>query len=266
MVVKLVFYYMLSTVRQGVPPWYFFQLNAEYFNSKKGIFSKIDLDKYIPPKWRLEQSYLSKDNLPKQYPVFIKPEWGQNACGIELSPSQDALEKFIEKMLPHKVPYIVQALAKGEKEYEIFYIQDPNDSQSYITLTITEVINHHEQYPINSVYNKHTHYHDRTAYFTEQEQSIIKQHLAQLPCFRIARIALKTHSQQALLAGDFKIIEINLFTPFPLNLLDKTSGDNQHKFIKDNMYRLATLSRNIPQENFKPYLFFKKVRRHYQIK
>lgn len=263
MVVKLVAYYIWYCIVQGVPPWRFFQLNAQYFNAEKGVFSKIDLDQHIPKPWRLKQYYLNQDNITHQYPVFIKPEWGQNSYGISVVKTQDEMLKVIQKT--YKVPYIVQHLASGKIEYEVFYIQDPDNHNDYITLTITEVSNHHEKHPINSIYNQHTQYIDKTNDFSKQEQHLLKQHLAKIPCFRIARVALKTNSKLELLQGDFKIIEINLFTPFPINLLDKNQSHTHHQFIKDNMWHLAKLSGKITREHFKPFLFFKKLRKHYQI-
>jgi hypothetical protein len=66
----------------GIPPWYYFQINAEWYNKKKGFYSKIDMDARIPKKWRLKQGYFDKNNLPETFPVFLKPEWGQNSNGI----------------------------------------------------------------------------------------------------------------------------------------------------------------------------------------
>jgi hypothetical protein len=40
------------------------------------------MDARIPKKWRLKQDYFDKNNLPETFPVFLKPEWGQNSNGI----------------------------------------------------------------------------------------------------------------------------------------------------------------------------------------
>jgi hypothetical protein len=32
----------------------FFQIHAKFFNSKKGIFSKYEIEKRIPERWRLK--------------------------------------------------------------------------------------------------------------------------------------------------------------------------------------------------------------------
>ncbi len=266
MVTRLITYYILWSIRLGIAPWRYFQLNAQYFNIDKGIFSKLDIDTHIPKQWRLEQHYLSKSVIPKQYPVFLKPEWGQNSYGITLVYSEKQYLSACEALKDKKVPYIAQALAQGEIEYEIFYIQHPDNPKDCITLTITKVVNQSEQYPINAANNQHTQYHDCTNEFDVQALETLKKHLRQLPCFRIARIALKADNHQAVIIGEFKIIEINLFTPMPLNLLD-VSHSKQYKmdFIKKNMQHLVVLSDQIPRQDFKRHIFFKKVWRHYQI-
>ena len=267
LVTRLIAYYILWTIRLGISPWRYFQLNAQYFNTQKKIFSKLEIDQHIPSKWRLPQAYLDINNPPIQYPVFLKPEWGQNSYGIQVVYCQTEYLKACKALKNKKVPYIAQALAKGNQEYEIFYIQHPDNDQDCITLTITEVVNAKEQYPINAIYNKHTHYRECTEQFDTKALQTIKAHLALFPCFAIARLALKTDNQASLIAGNFSVIEINLFTPMPLNLLDiKHSKQHKIKFIKKNMEYLAKLSGKIPKKKFKRFIFFKKVWRHYQIK
>jgi hypothetical protein len=93
----------------GIPPWYYFQINAEWYNKKKGFYSKIDMDARIPKKWRLKQDYFDKNNLPETFPVFLKPEWGQNSNGIiKINNKQDFLN-FDPKN--GKIPYILQYAA-----------------------------------------------------------------------------------------------------------------------------------------------------------
>ncbi len=264
-VARLVIYYIVHALLKGVPPWRYFQLNAKYFNAQKGIFSKLEIDDYIPKQWRLSQHYLSAGEQVDNFPVFLKPEWGQNGNGIQRIYSQAKLKQAEVDLKDIAMPYVVQALATGRCEYEIFYIPHPDKERQFVTLTITEVANEHEQHPINSIYNKYTKYYDITHQFSIAEMGQIKNHLAQMPRFNIARVAIKAEDKSSLLSGNFKIIEINLFTPFPLNLFDKTSPVNRHSFIKDNTKYLANLSSKIPREDFKPFLFFKKLRKHYQI-
>jgi hypothetical protein len=72
-------------VRHGINPISFFQLNVEYFNDEKKIYSKYEVEKNIPKKFRLYSGLIQKKTSSKDieenvsYPIFIKPEWGQNS-------------------------------------------------------------------------------------------------------------------------------------------------------------------------------------------
>ncbi len=224
------------------------------------------MDKRIPLKWRLKQAYLDKNNPPCEFPVFLKPEWGQNSNGIKRADSKDEFLAFNCKK--SKIPYIVQEVATEAQEYEIFYIRDSDNEAYCITLTITQAINHSDKpYPINSINNKQVIYQDCTLDFSSSELKKLHNHLQELPHFRIARVGLRANSKQDLLKGLFHIIEINLFAPFPINLLDNSiSKKTKHQFIKDNMYHLVRISNTTPKEHFNRFVFFKKVIKHYQSK
>jgi D-alanine-D-alanine ligase-like ATP-grasp enzyme len=271
---QLIFHYILWCIRLCILPWRYFQLNAKYFNSEKGYFSKLEIDVMIPERWRLPQYSVESKQIPKYFPVFIKPEWGQNSYGIRRI---DNIEQYRTlNTLRTKMPFMVQEASKKAKEYEIFYIAAPNRysdkaGQSQFdcaVLTIVEVENLKDKtYPINSINNKDTNYQDITNEFNDQEIMTVKKILQELPYFRIARVGLKANSKKDFLAGDFDIIEINLFAPMPLNLLDNSIDQSVKKsFIKSSMYHLAKISTNLPKQDFKKMIFFKKIIRHYQVK
>ena len=110
-------------------------------------------------------------------------------------------------------------------------------------------------------------YKDRSTEFTSDEIKTLKSHLQQLPHFKIARIAVKTDSRETLISGNFNIIEINLFAPMPIHLLDKNHNNAyKNKFIFNSMKKLAIISAKASKKDFKPFLFYKIVRRHYQLK
>ncbi|CAC9534454.1 hypothetical protein [uncultured Gammaproteobacteria bacterium] len=265
MTFRLIFHYILWSIRLGIPPWYYFQINAEWYNKEKGLYSKIDIDEHIPLKWRLQQYYFDKNHMPTEFPVFLKPEWGQNSNGIVRI---DTKEDFLTVQIKSKIPYIVQQVAAEVYEYEIFYIRDTDNPQHLSVLTITQSINQSDdRYPINSIYNSNVIYQDCSDTFSQNELKKITLHLQALPDFRIARVGLKVNSRADLLAGLFHIIEVNLFAPFPINLLDnKLSKKAKHRFIKDSMYHLVKASKSIPKQHFNRFVFFKKIIKHYQSK
>ncbi|MFT5559869.1 MAG: hypothetical protein ACI9RZ_002357, partial [Sphingobacteriales bacterium] len=53
--ITLVVSYILYCIRFAVAPWKYFQLNANYFNEQRNLFSKLDMDARIPIQWRLVQ-------------------------------------------------------------------------------------------------------------------------------------------------------------------------------------------------------------------
>lgn len=78
-------YFLFFSMRYRINLVSFFQLNNEYFNDEKKIYSKHEVEKNIPKKYRLHSSLIKKstnvEDVEKQvsYPVFLKPEWGQNS-------------------------------------------------------------------------------------------------------------------------------------------------------------------------------------------
>jgi hypothetical protein len=261
----LIFYYIYWSIRLGIPPWYYFQINAEWYNKDKGFYSKIDIDGYIPIKWRLKQFYFDKNDPPSDFPVFFKPEWGQNSNGImRIDNAQD----FVNFKTKSKIPYIVQYAAHESKEYEIFYIRDAKNKNKLSTINITQSINRsNEHYPINGIYNNAMIYQDITQDFSKQQLDILQKYLKELPNFRIARVGLKANSKEDLLAGLFHIIEVNLFAPFPIHLLDNSVAKKvKHQFIKTNMKHLVRVSETTPKTCFNRFVFFKKIIKHYQSK
>ncbi|SMM99941.1 hypothetical protein SPONN_1099 [uncultured Candidatus Thioglobus sp.] len=266
MTFRLIFHYILWSIRLGIPPWYYFQINAEWYNKEKGFYSKIDMDARIPEKWRLKQNYLDKSEVPDEFPVFLKPEWGQNSNGVvRIDSSQEFLD-FDEKQ--SKIPYILQYAAHEKNEYEIFYIRDADDKNRLSTLNITQSINgSNERYPVNGIYNKNMLYQEVTQDFSAEELASLQLYLQELPDFRIARVGLRANSKSDLIAGLFHIIEINLFAPFPIHLLDnRISKKDKYHFIKSNMKHLVKVSNTTPKTHFNRLVFTKKIIKHYQSK
>ncbi|SMN00491.1 hypothetical protein SPONL_1345 [uncultured Candidatus Thioglobus sp.] len=266
MTFRLIFHYILWSIRLGIPPWYYFQINAEWYNKEKGFYSKIDMDARIPEKWRLKQNYLDKSEVPDEFPVFLKPEWGQNSNGVVRIDSEQDFLNFDEKQ--SKIPYILQYAAHEKQEYEIFYIRDAKNKKNLSTLNITQSINRSNQrYPVNGIYNKDMLYQEMTQDFSTEELASLQLHLQELPDFRIARIGLRADSKSDLIRGLFHIIEINLFAPFPIHLLDNSlSKKHKHQFIKRNMKHLVEVSNTTPKKHFNRFVFTKKIIKHYQSK
>ena len=103
-------HYLWYCLRYRAVPWRYFQLNGEYFNEDKGIYSKLDIDALIPREYHLSQFLFSKETVPDTYPLFVKPEWGQNSNGISRIDNKGEYLKFVSSSDSLKIPYIIPVI------------------------------------------------------------------------------------------------------------------------------------------------------------
>lgn len=259
--ILLVTSYIVSCIRLGVMPWRYFQLNAHYFNKSKGIYSKQDINDLIPVQWRLNQQIDNYDFQPDTYPVFVKPEWGQNSKGIQRADSFQELENIRAQRHRAPIHYLVQDAAKGKIEFEIFVIPCATSPDRYAMLSVTQVINHSsDPFPINGIYNRQTEYSDITPQLNSENIETLWGYLKTVGGFRISRFGVRADSIESLVAGDFKVIEINLFVPMPLVLLsNNTSITRKLNLAIQCTWFLARITKTIPSQPNEPLIFFKKL-------
>ena len=260
--------YILFCLCQRVAPWKYYQLNAQYFNQQRGIFSKLDTDLLIPNQWRLHQ-FLDIDHAqPQHYPVFVKPEWGQNSFGVQRADNAQQLAKIRDNRQAKTGNYLIQQAAPGASEFEIFVIPAVQESQNPVVLSLTETLNSSdEKYPVNGIYNQATAYQDLSEQLTAAQQKKLWGHLKLIGQFRLSRIGLRADSLEDLVNGDFKVIEINLLYPMPLMLLSENRTWLQKNcFIWTAMWRLAAITKTIPATAASKSIFFKKLKLAYRLK
>ena len=264
----LVFWFIAYCLRIRTGPWRFFRLNADYFNVEKGIYSKFDMDRYIPKRWRLKQQLFNESVVPNSFPVFVKPEWGQNSYGIQRVDSPESFKELTPRLTAGKTRFLVQEAAKEGREFEIFYLRSAKNSDDYSILSITEVLNTgDEEFPINSIHNPESRYVDRTHEFSEEDRQLIWSYIKTIGCFRIARCGLRANTISEMLSGKFHVIEINLFLPMPLYLCDEKVGFmDKYRFIKKSMWYSAQLVKGLPEEREHSSIFFRKLITHYRVK
>lgn len=257
--ILMVITYILSCARITTAPWKYWQINARYFSAEQGIFSKLSLDALIPERWRLQQALDADDSSPVSFPVFLKPEWGQNAHGIYRADDHEQLVQLRTRLSSESQRYLLQQAAPEQREFEIFSIDANQQDGVHDVFTVTEAINSRERFPINSKYNKHTRYADITEQFTTEQQALIASYLSEIGQFGISRMSVRSNSMEELVAGQFHVIEINLFLPMPINLLD---GDyswlQRWRFIQNSMMCLAHATKLI-QAVDKPQPIFKRM-------
>ena len=236
--------YIVDCCLVGTKPCKYFQLNSPWFNENKGVFSKMDMDRLIPERWRLEQNYDDGVSNPVAFPVFLKPEWSENAKGIHRADNLEELQSIRQKISTSKVPYLLQQGASHQREFEIFGLRDYRNRSRFSVFSITETINRREPNPINSINNPDTHYRDLTDQFSEEQKSAVCEILNQIGSFTISRLSVRADSPERLVTGNFQVIELNLFTPMPIHMLDpKYKLRDLWKMIRQYMMYLARLTR-----------------------
>jgi len=259
---SLIFTYILYCVRLGVAPWRYFQLNAPYFNEQRNLFSKLDMDKRIPKQWLLEQFMDLGARDPSDFPIFVKPEWGQNSQGVVRVDNLLALNALRQQRTERHPFYLIQQAAPEKREFELFMIPSEHDLQQFSVLSVTETCNRStDMLPVNGIYNKDSYYQNCTSNLTETELKAIWGHLKQMGDYRIARYGVRADSLEDLVAGRFHVVEINLYVPMPLLLLVKEQTLYQKlAFIKHAMKQLVLVTKSIPATQLNKSVFFKKLR------
>lgn len=242
--VFMVSLYMLICVCIGTKPCKYFQLNAHRFDRKRGIFSKLSIDEDIPLEWRLDQREDDGRFAPPDYPVFVKPEWGQNAAGVQRADNPEELAEIRSANAKERIRYLIQQGAVESREFELFSIRDHRDRSRYGVFTIAEAVNESEPNPINSINNPTTRYVEITDQFTSSEIEALWGHMNRIGHFNISRASLRSDSYTDLVSGRFHVIEINLFIPLPINLLDSKYGPlDKLRMICRYMMTLARITR-----------------------
>ncbi len=264
----LIFSYIFFCLRLRVTPRKYFQLNAPYFNERRGIFSKLDIDRLIPDNWQLKQFLDIGNKYPSHYPVFVKPEWGQNSHGIHRADSAGELDNIRLNRDDTKLNHLIQEAAPGNREFEIFIIHSNKSADQPDIISITETTNSSDDpFPINGIYNKTTHYKDITSQLSLEQQQLLWQHLKQISPFHIARYCLRASAIETMLKGEFHIVEINLFLPMPLTLItDNTHWKEKIKFCLQCMRHLAQATKAIPASQPHKSVFFKKLKLSHTLK
>lgn len=252
----MVLTYIASCARIATAPWRYWQINARYFSAEQGVFSKLSTDELIPARWRLQQTIDAEALTPSSYPVFLKPEWGQNAHGIHRADNASQLMTLRTRLKQEPQRYLLQEAAPGHREYELFSIDANRSDDEHDVFTITEAINDSEDFPINSKYNRFTRYSDITGQFSAAEQQTLASYLSEIGEFGISRMSVRADSNEDLLAGNFHVIEINLFLPMPINLLDESySWPQRWRFIRTSMMSLAQATKLIKPADIEHPIF-----------
>lgn len=259
--ILLVMTFIVNCAIRFKGPWRYFQINSLHFNDELGIYSKDDIDSNIPNTWRLPQAVDDGLYIPETFPVFVKPEWGQNGQGVRRADNANELDYIRNHCMNPKTVYVIQQAAAPKREFEIFYIRDHRNLNDFATMSITETCNtSDEDLPVNSINNQHTYYNSVTQKLSPQELNNVWKSIGNIGQYNFARVGVRADSLEALQKGDFKVIEINLYLPMPINLMDNALPFREKfKFIKISMLHLAKLVNTIPDTQQSKSVFIKKT-------
>lgn len=219
------------------------------------------MDLQIPEKWRLKQFVDQGDTDPETYPVFMKPEWGQNSQGVSRVDNVLQLQQHRLERAENGPRYLIQAAAKGQREFEIFYIPGAKTNRSRAIISVTETCNNSgDVMPVNGIYNNNTYYQSCMPLLSATQIQKIESLFSAIGDFKIARYCARADSLDALLDGKFSIVEINVYVPMPLILLtEKMSFKSKLSFIVSSMKQLALVTKDIPASQKVKSVFFQKL-------
>ena len=269
---KIILYFIYFCFLNWVWPWRFSQLNKKYFNTKRSIFSKYEIEKNIPNKWKLNSIFLnSKDSLEEQkntilsnfsFPIFLKPEWWQNSHWIFLVKKEYQIEEFLKKIRESSINYLIQQWSLLNNEYEILYTK--NNDEIFLH-SITESLNNNSKLCISWIHNN-TKYKDLINKFNLKEKNIIKKFIYKVWDFNVGRIWIKANNVEDIIKWKFKIFEINIFLPMMLSILDNNTDKNKKtKNLKKYIKSLIFILKNLPIKWDKS-IFFRQMLKHYTLK
>ena len=250
--------YIICCLRLRAGLWNYIQINSRHFCRQRGIFSKIALDQMIPLKWRLHQQRLADDYIPATFPVFLKPEWGQNSVGIERADNEHQFRSISRRVRSGPVQYLLQHAAPEAREFEIFTTYTGENSEHPDYLSVTETVNDTHKYPINGINNDDCRYRDITDMLTPSELTKISGYVREIGHFGQSRLSVRADTIEQLIAGDFHVIEINLFTPMPIHLMDaKHSVVNKLRSVLSISGSLARVTQAMGPQPNAPAIFIR---------
>ncbi|MDD9953020.1 MAG: hypothetical protein OXR66_01655 [Candidatus Woesearchaeota archaeon] len=202
------------------------------------------------------------------FPVILKPEGGFLAHGVKKIQNKTQLRHFLHVIQGAGVDYICQAFYPYEQEYDIFYVRNKRTTR---ILSITQVtlptvygdgvhtlrwlirqldikhkptihkLNQDELDTILPEGKEHTlsyknSYLLGTAYTDRKDLlrknlSAIKTVINTIQEFKLNRLSVRAKSERDLLAGNFKIFEMNILFPAPLSSFDETLPMQERRTI-----------------------------------
>ena len=218
-------------------------LNYKYLEIKKGIYSKHKLNQIIPNTIKLNSQTLTnfKINPKINYPIILKPDWGESSLSIFKINNSEELNKIIKEKNIIITNYFIQEFDNTAIEYDILFIKNIQTNKLEIS-EITTVSTQNKD-KITGIYNNSI-YQTITKQFTPLELIQIKNNLNWLNTkFNVGKITLKANSKQDLLKNLVKVIEINILFPLPNSIHTKANTKQKKQLINNHLEKIIKLSK-----------------------
>lgn len=267
---QIVLYFVWYCLKIRTNPWFYFQVHARFFDEKKWMFSKYDIEQWIPKKWRLKSEKITSTTTitsllaNMSLPVFGKPEWGQNSHGVEYIETKKQLESFIKHAKSSEILNLIQSSSPYEKEFEICFTRDPHNQKKIKIWSFVESSNTRKS-RINSIHSG-TEYMEYIDTLDLWQLKQLEDYIAHFWDLQLGRVWVKANSIDNVIAWEFHVFEINIFIPLPLKMLAKNvKNSTKNIFLKDFTYALAQLTKQREKTKYKE-VFFRKIFLHYKIK
>ncbi|MFT7560969.1 MAG: hypothetical protein ACI93R_002894 [Flavobacteriales bacterium] len=177
------------------------------------------------------------------YPLIAKPDTGHRGVGVKKVNTETELKDVLNEQ---SWDLVLQEYCDLDLEYGVFYYREPGEAQGRI-ISLTKKV-------IPKGLDLVTASHCRGAIFTNAESlgtqeltNDLNFHLSDKD-FYFGRLDVKAESDEALMRGDYKIIEINGATSEFIHIYDETSSwSYARKELRRQwslLFKIAKLSQN----------------------
>lgn len=229
-------------------PTNFLNLNHKHLEIKKGIYSKHKLNQIIPNKHKLIsqplKKFISKPEI--NFPIILKPDWGESSLGIKKVNNKINLDKLINNKQIKIEKYFVQQFNQFNIEYDIVFLK--NQITKNIEISEITTVSTTNKDKITGI-NHNSNYKNITSQFSKTEIIKLQNNLNWLnKNFNSGKITLKSNSNKELLNNNFKVIETNILFPLPNSVHTLKTNKEKKKVISKHLTKMIKLSKITKKE------------------
>ena len=200
------------------------------------FYNKPEINKFLPNKYLLKE--YSLNNI--KFPAVIKPKIGSQGKDVKYLENIEDLNKYIKKY-GLKNNFIQEYY--GKKEAGVFYYKDPFTKR----IEIITVLKDNSKWPsrCGNIYFKNYIPLCKKIKTSKKLKEAIIDISEKIPNFNTGRYDIRYNSDQDLIDGNFKIIELNHLSPGDGDTFKNINYNKWYNFIlkkiKLGIYNIFTL-------------------------